>query len=186
MTLWRDFFFIKNRFVLLRDTAVFRQGFRACLGPAWYTQNMGPQIGPSWAMTYFGMPLSFGQKLHNPPMDLLVYHAPKPDRWLQIIDETADVRRLTMPFTVRYAWEGKVQPGEKYVFTQLLLPTVPQRQAVRSNAPGAATRDQVLGAGPARDVEVLDDSPLRTVWRCMEKKAIKSGWSSMTIGSPST
>ncbi len=170
MTLRRDFFFIKNRFVLLRDTAVFRQGFAARLGPTWYTQNIGPQIGPSWANTYFGTPISHGEKLHNPPMDLLVYHAPRPDRRLQILDETADVRRLAMPLTLRYVWEGEVKPGEPYCFAQLLYPTIPKRAPVRSNNPGAASLDQVLGRSPAIGVTVLRDTPLQTAWRiCSEE-----------------
>lgn len=165
MTLRRDFFFIKNRFVLLRDTAVFREGFAARLGPNCYTQNVGPEIGSSWAKTYFGTPISHGQKLRNPPMDLWIYHAPKPDRRLQIVDETSDVRRLKIPFTVRYAWEGQVKPGEKYVFTQVLVPADPKRAPVKSNAPGAARLDQVLDQSVTQRATCLHDRPGQTVWR---------------------
>jgi hypothetical protein len=165
MTVRREFFFVKNRFVLLRDTATAREEFAARLSPGWATQNVGPQIGPSWANTYFGAPVTHGRKLHNPPMDLLIYHAPKSDRRLQIVDETADVRRLPMPFTLRYAWEGTLKPNVKHCFSQLLFPTVPKREHVRSNQPGAATRDKVIGEGAAAGVTVLLDTPDQTVWR---------------------
>ena len=181
MTLRREFFFIKNRFVLLRDTATFRAGFAARLGPTWYTQNVGPEIGSSWAKTYFGMPMSHGQKLNNPPMDLWIYHAPKSDRRLQIVDETADVRRLTMPYTVRYVWEGQVEPGEKYVFTQLLVPAAPERALVRSNMPGAATLDQVLGQTAARRATCLHDAPGQTVWR-MRAEEDREEWIVLSDG----
>jgi len=165
MSVRREFFFIKNRFVLIRDTATTRQAFTARLGPGWSTQNVGPQLGSSWANTYFGAPVVFGRKLHNPQMDLLIYHAPKPDRRLQIIDETADVRRLAMPFTLRYVWEGELKPGVKHTFSQLLLPSIPKRESVKSNMPGAATLDKVLGQGAASGVSVLLDTPEQTVWR---------------------
>jgi hypothetical protein len=165
MSVRREFFFIKNRFVLIRDTATARQEFAARLGPGWSTQNVGPQVGPSWANTYFGAPVAQGRKLHNPPMDLLIYHAPKPDRRLQIIDETADVRRLNMPFTLRYVWEGELKPGVKHSFSQLLLPSIPRREPVRSNQPGAATRETVVGQGSAAGVSALLDTPEQTVWR---------------------
>lgn len=165
MSVQREFFFIKNRFVLIRDTAIAHQAFAARLGPGWATQNVGPHIGASWANTYFGAPMALGRKLHNPPMDLLIYHAPQPGRRLQIVDETADVRRLTMPFTLRYVWEGTLEPGVKHCFSQLLFPSPPQRAAVRSNQPGAATRDTIIGTGATAGVTVLLDTPGQTIWR---------------------
>ena len=175
MTVRREFFFIKNRFVLVRDTATAREEFAVRLGPVWYTQNVGPQVGPHWANTYFGHPIAMGQKLENPPMDLLVYHAPKPDRQLQILDATADVRRLNMPLTLRYVWNGVLRPGEKHSFAQLLWPVGPKREAVRSNQPGAATLEQVLGPGAAAGVTVLADSPEQTVWR-IRSEADREEW----------
>jgi hypothetical protein len=165
MSVRREFFFIKNRFVLIRDTATARERFKARIGPGWSTQNVGPQIGASWANTYFTAPVTQGRKLHNPPMDLLIYHAPKPDRHLQIVDETSDVRRLNLPFTLRYVWEGDLQPGVKQAFAELLFPTLPKREAVRSNMPGAATRDTILGPGAAAGVSVVLDNSEQTVWR---------------------
>ncbi|MHB9131023.1 MAG: hypothetical protein ACYDBB_08040 [Armatimonadota bacterium] len=165
MTLRREFFFVKNRFVIVRDTAIFRESFLARLGPTWYTQNIGPQVGDSWANTYMSTPISFDQKYKNPPMDLLVYHAPHKDRRLQILDETADIRRLTMPLTLRYVWEGIVQANQPYCFTQLLLPGIPRREPVKSNVPGAATMQDIMGQYMAAGVTVLSDAPELSAWR---------------------
>ncbi|MHB9026560.1 MAG: hypothetical protein ACYC7E_20700 [Armatimonadota bacterium] len=165
MTLRREFFFVKNRFVILRDTATFRESFLARLGPTWYTQNIGPQVGDSWANTYFSAPVSESKKYVNPPVDLLVYHAPHPDRRLYLIDETADVRRLDMPLTLRYAWEGIVQAGKPYTFAQLLLPGIPSRQPVRNNNPGAVSLQDIMGQYMAAGVTALIDTPAQSVWR---------------------
>jgi len=165
MTLRREFFFIKNRFVILRDTARFSESFLARIGPVWYTQNVGPQVGENWANTYFMAPIFEGQKLHNPPMDLLVYHAPRQNRRLLIVDDTADVRRLKMPFTLRYVQDGIVGPDQKVCFTQLLMPGLPSRQPVRSNVPGAASLESIYGQYMAAGVKVLIDNAEQSVWR---------------------
>jgi len=170
MTVRREFLFVKNRFCLVRDTATFRERFRARVGPNWCTQNVGPQVGDHWANTYFTAPISFAHKLHNPQVDLLVYHAPHADRQLVVTDATADVRRLTVPYTVRYAWEGDVEPGRPVCFAHLLLPGLPKRNPVRSNAPGAASLADITGDYMAAGVAVLADGPERTVWRIRSEK----------------
>jgi len=170
MTLEREFFFVKNRFCLIRDTAVFREAFLARIGPNWHTQNVGPQIGSHWANTYFASPFSFRVRMAQLPMDLLVYHAPHVDRRLTIVDESADVRRLDTPLTLRYAWEGVVKPGTPYTFTHLLLPGIPSRKAVLSNVPGAVSRKDILGQYMAAGVTVLKDDAEQSVWRIRSDK----------------
>jgi len=170
MTLEREFFFVKNRFCLVRDTALFRESFLARLGPNWITQNVGPQVGDYWANTYVGRPSAFGRSLHSPPMDLLVYHAPHAGRQLVVSDETADVRRLALPYTVRYVWQCIVQPQRKYCFAQLLMPGLPTRQPVRSNQPGAASLEEILGQYMAAGVSVLADDEDRSVWKMRTEK----------------
>lgn len=165
MTLRREFLFVKNRFCLFRDTATFREGFHARIGPNWYTQNVGPQVGKHWANTYFTAPIAHGRKLHNPQVDLLVYDAPHADRQLIVSDDTADVRRLTMPYTLRYVWEGTVESERRYSFAQLLMPGLPEREPVRSNAPGAASLADITGQYMAAGITVLNDSDDQSVWR---------------------
>ncbi|OPZ85088.1 MAG: hypothetical protein BWY76_01562 [bacterium ADurb.Bin429] len=165
MTLRREFFFIKNRFVVVRDTATFREAFLARLGPTWATQNVGMQVGPHWANTYLSAQVSFNQKMKQPPMDLLVYHAPKSDRRLQILDETADVRRLDMPLSLRYVWQGVVQPGQPYAFTHLMMPDIPRRKSFFNTMPGGVSLQEVAGQYIAAGVTALLDTPERSVWR---------------------
>lgn len=165
MTLEREFFFVKNRFCIVRDTARFRESFLARFGPNWLTQNAGPQIGDHWANTYFSKPYAFDVPHHAPPMDLLVYHAPHDERQLVIGDDTADVRRMRVSFTVQYVQEGVVEADAPYCFTHLLLPGMPTRNPVRSNAPGAASREDILGQYMAAGVSVLADNTEHSVWR---------------------
>jgi hypothetical protein len=120
MTHYREFFFIKNRFVVVRDTCEFRASFHARLGPVWHTQNIGRQIGESWANTYFHGPISQQVPMRNPAWDLLVFHAPQPGRKLLAGD-----RGGWVPYTLRYIWEGPVGPERRVHFTQVLLPHGP-------------------------------------------------------------
>jgi len=165
MTLRREFLFVKNRFCMVRDTATFREQFLARIGPNWYTQNVGPQVGNHWANTYFTAPLAHGCRLHNPQVDLLVYHAPHADRQLIVTDDTGDVRRLKMPFSLRYVWKGDVEAGREYSFAHLLLPGLPKREPVRSNVPGAASLADITGQYMAAGITVLKDDAEQSVWR---------------------
>jgi hypothetical protein len=165
MSLRREFFFIKNRFVLIRDTAVAQTEFVARIGPGWDTQFVGPQVGACWANTYVQAPITNEHKLHNPPVDLLICHAPKPDRRLQLVDASSDPRRETTPFTLRYVWEGALRPGVEHCFSHLLLPTIP----VHPDAPAASSlsgeNENIMRNGPVRGISALIDTPEQTVWR---------------------
>ena len=45
--------------------------------------------------------------MKTPPVDLLVWFAPRPDRQLQVVDRmTFDLRTTDCPAQLRYAWEG--------------------------------------------------------------------------------
>jgi len=155
MTLQREFFFVKNRFCLVRDTATFREAFLARLGPNWRTQNIGPRVGKNWANTFVSAPQAFGQVFHQPGMDLLVYHAPRPDRQL-VIGDAPIPKWKVLPYTLRYVQEGLVKAGMPYAFTHLLLPSFP-------TPPGA-------GAHPADGVTVLADDAEKSVWRIRSGK----------------
>jgi hypothetical protein len=98
-------------------------------------------------------------------MDLLVYHAPHDERQLVITDDTADVRRMRVPFTLRYVGEGVVEADTPYCFTHLLMPGMPTRNPVRSNVPGAVSREDILGQTMAAGVSVLADNTEHSVWR---------------------
>lgn len=114
---------------MARDIPEFQEDFLTEVGPIWNTQNVGPQIGATWANTFFTAPMAHNTSLHTPPQDLLVYFTPQPGCRLQVIDRTATdprewARRNTrgMPMQLRYSWRGDTQPGQKLLFTQVYYP----------------------------------------------------------------
>ncbi|MDP6357954.1 MAG: hypothetical protein QF473_22760 [Planctomycetota bacterium] len=127
----REFLFVKNRFVVVRDRAQFEESFLARLGPTWFAENIGPQIGPNWANTFIMTPRAHGQALLNPPWDLLIVHSPKPDRELVIRPRHATKYQLRYTSTenlIRYRWQGVVKKDDIVQFSQILLPHAPTRK----------------------------------------------------------
>lgn len=161
----REFFFIKNRFVIVKDKAEFREGFLARVGPVWYTQNVGPQVGANWANTYMDAPVFLGARAVNPPyppVDLLVYHAPHPGRKLVI--KKRPPKASCVPLSVRYLWRGVVKAGQTVVFSQLLLPHDPMR------------RPELL----ARRVNFIKDTEEETVVRIEVEKG-RQEWLTLNL-----
>ena len=109
----REFLFIKNGFVLVRDETTFHEPFRAEVGPAWNTQHVGDVRGPNWINTWFSAHYFGGQKLFDvPPWDLLVWYAPREGTQLKVLPEQADkVQAESRVFPTRYSWEGEVAAG---------------------------------------------------------------------------
>lgn len=173
----REFAFIKNRFLVVRDVATFEEGFRTRLGSIWNTQNIGPQVGVHFANTFFSQVRGGGSPdnpLNAVPCDLLVWYAPQLDCRLQVIDRTLlDPRTAPVPAQLRYFWEGEAKAGDRRHFTQLYWPHEPYRARVASNAQGAKT--EWIG-GPHADtagaggIETLLDTPETTVLRCSFEK----------------
>ena len=162
----REFMFIKNRFLVARDIPEFEEAFLAQVGPVWNTQNVGPQLGDTWANTFFSSPRAAGVGLHTPPQDLLVYFTPRPGCRLQVVDRTAvDPRAGDVPAQLRYVWRGAAQAGQKLLFTQVYYPHAPSRSQAISNAPGAARPADLLGTAGADGIHVLLDTPEATVLR---------------------
>ena len=130
MTHRRELFFVKNRFVVVRDVAEFRERFVARVGPTWKTQRVSA-TGGHWLNTYMAAPLAAENiRLSSLACDLLIYHAPKPDARLEIVakGKLGDPYAY-VPLRTRYAWRGIVEPGKKLHFTQLLLPHTPLQPA---------------------------------------------------------
>ena len=128
----REFFFVKNRFVLVRDRALFEEGFLVRLGPLWYTENVGPQIGPHWANAFLDAPQAHGIALRNAPWDLLVCHSPKPGRELVVRPRRGKGNYFDLTgaaeSTIQYRWQGATTPGQTVQFSQVLLPHAPSRK----------------------------------------------------------
>jgi hypothetical protein len=121
----REFLFIKNRFVLVRDESLFRDNFRARVGPIWNTQDIGRSRGMNWVDTWIQSHWWESSHLYeNPPWNLLIYHAPMAaTSIISIANEAAggppSAARMK---TLQYAWEGTVRVGKRLQFTTLLVP----------------------------------------------------------------
>ncbi|MHB9132407.1 MAG: hypothetical protein ACYDBB_15160 [Armatimonadota bacterium] len=139
----RDFLFIKNGFVLVRDETTFHDTFTARLGPIWNTQNIAPVQGANWVNSWFSGHWFQNNYLYsNLPWDLLVYHAPKADRKLTVRGRWSGTE-VDVPYVTQYTWEGEVTPGARVQFTEVLLPHAP-----------------VLDASPlAKNIIMLKDAP---------------------------
>ncbi len=167
----QEIVFVKNRFLVRRETVVFEETFRARLASLWNTQNIGPQVGTHWANTFMGAPVaSNGQiAMRTPPADLLVYFAPQPGWRMQVVDRTAeDPRTEVCPAQVRYVWEGTSSPGQQLHCTQVYYPHAATKARASSNEPGAKAMypggDLAATAG-ASGIEVIRDDTETTVLR---------------------
>lgn len=166
----REFVFVKNRFLATRETVAFEESFKARVAPVWNTRNIGPQVGPHWANTFMGkLAASNGQvEMDAPPVDLLVWFAPRPDCRLQVVDRLAeDARAAACGAQLRYLWEGTPAAGQKLVFTQFYCPHPPYRPVLRTNAAGAKASyaDELQATAHAAGVRAVRDDPEASVLR---------------------
>jgi hypothetical protein len=160
MTHQREFFFIKNRFVVLRDLSNFADGFLARVGPTWRTQRVS-NAGENWANTFFDAPIGAENiRLNALAYDLLVYHAPKAGARLLISqDGKLGDNYAYAPVQVRYAWQGIVGGGAPCAITTVLLPHSPLQRS-RELAANIAT----LLDTPTQTVIRLRVEPKREEW----------------------
>ena len=166
----REIVFVKNRFLATRELLTFEESFPARVAPLWNTRNVGPQVGDHWANTFLpSLVASNGNvEMKNPPVDLLVWFAPRPDCRLQVVDRLADdPRAIACPSQVRYVWEGTPAAGETLVFTQLFLPHPPYRPAIRSNQAGAKASygDALQATAGASGIQAVRDTVEASVLR---------------------
>jgi len=134
----REFLFVKNGFVLVRDETSLDDAFRAEIGPTWNTQHAGRVRGSHWINTWFSahygvirnLSAEAGEeKLFDvPPWDLLVWYAPREKTQLKVVPADK-MQAASHMFPTRYAWEGNVEPGTKLQFVTVLLPHAPTRDA---------------------------------------------------------
>lgn len=149
---WRDFLFVKNRFVLLRDEVQADAPLRARIGPVWNTQNIDRRRGANWVDSWFTAHWYNGSvRLYvNPPGRLLIWHAPRADARLSVAPERRpdvaddDQRAALKHFlSEQYAWTGTAARGQRLQFATLLVPHLPGTD----------------GADLARRIRVLRDEP---------------------------
>ncbi|MBM4036117.1 MAG: hypothetical protein FJ291_30660 [Planctomycetes bacterium] len=140
----REFLFVKNRFLLVRDETAFDEPFRAAVGPTWNTQRVGERRGDNWLNTWFEGHYFQKSRLYDvPPWDLLLYYGPKAGAKLEVAGTPIDAPANSRLIATHYTWEGDVTPGQRLQFVSVLLPHAPTRDA----------------SPLARGIEVLKDEP---------------------------
>jgi len=130
MTNAREFMFLKNRFVVVKDVASFRERFLARVGPTWKTQRISA-AGDHWLNTYMDAPIAAEKiRLNSLAFDLLIVHAPKAGAEEEVVQVAKPGANYAyVPLRTRYAWRGIVEPGKPLGFAQVLLPHSPLRPA---------------------------------------------------------
>jgi len=178
----REFIFAKNRFLATREIVTFEESFPARVAPLWNTHNIGPQLGGHWANTFIHQPVGENgtRSMKTPPVDLLVWFAPRADRRLQVIDRLVeDPRAEACPNQIRYVWEGTPAPGQKLVFTQVYYPHPPYRARAASNNPNpgakAAYGDELQATAHASGIQVIRDDAEASVLR-LELESGRTEW----------
>ena len=168
----REFVFAKNRFLATRESVTFEESFKARVAPLWNTHNIGPQIGSHWVNTFIHQPVSenLTRSAKTPPVDLLVWFAPRADCRLQVVDRLQDdPRAVACPNQVRYVWEGKPVLGEKLVFTQVYYPHAPYKPRPTSNNPNpgvkAAYASELEATAHASGIQVIRDDAEASILR---------------------
>ncbi|MHB9022955.1 MAG: sugar-binding protein [Armatimonadota bacterium] len=128
----RQFFFVRNGFLVLKDRVTFNDTWLCRIGPCWQTQCVNPTYGKNWVDTsvpsLFLTGLGTGGgclRWKNPPRDLLVYHPTKTDCSLEMVNRFAEQPYRVLPIRLRYAWKGMAEKGQQLYFTTVLLPHAP-------------------------------------------------------------
>jgi hypothetical protein len=74
----RRFFFVKDRFALVRDHATASTAVTAALGNVWHARDVHPDHGDNWFDLYTREPWSLNNwKYKNPQQSLLLYFVPR-------------------------------------------------------------------------------------------------------------
>lgn len=139
----RRLYFVKNRFLLVRDRFSFPERMAVAVGPVWHAADLHPSRGEHWCDVYYREPLANVWKYRNPERYALLYFVPRPGQRFGAFEEasylppedcprnahsdTVDARcRSGPPFVVYQRWTGETSPGESRWFDTLLLPHGPE------------------------------------------------------------
>jgi len=152
----RRFYFVKNRFLLVRDRTTFTGAMEATTGTVWHAYDVHPEHGPNWYSLFDRTPLGLGGwSFKNPERYVLLYAVERAGH---------EVREWQVPqagnppsgsFVVDQRWAGAASAGDVQWFDTLLLPYGGER------SPGEVADDVEVvvddGAALALKVSIGDE-----------------------------
>ena len=134
----RTIFFVKNRFLWVRDEYISNSVGSAAIGPIWQVETLGPDRGHSWFQFSTERLLGNVWYFRNPRRFGLLHFAPKDESQTgvfldrsKLVPDTCETERLTPQiraecrggptYTVYQRWSGEFMPGERHAFGSLLV-----------------------------------------------------------------
>jgi len=158
----RRLYFVKNRFLLVRDRFTFPDPIEAAAGPVWHAADLRPAHGANWYDVFQREPVANVTRFRNPERSLLLYFVPREGFASAAFEEasylpaagcprpgsspTLEARcRSSPPYVLTQRWTGEARAGETRWFDTLLLPHGPEQ-----TPEGAAEGVRVLLADPQR------------------------------------
>lgn len=141
----RTLFFVKNRFLLVRDRFVFPHEMAVSAGPLWHAADLAPERGTHFFDVYDRLPLTNVWRVLNPERHALVYFVPRPGTEAEAREAAAYLPpercasssgpsvaaecRHGPTFYAAQRWSGTVEAGASRVFDTLIVPHAPRRGA---------------------------------------------------------
>jgi hypothetical protein len=153
----RRVYFVKNRFLLVRDRFLFTQDLQAAVGTVWHGEDVRPEHGANWYDLYWREPRGLNWKFKNPERYALLYFVPRVGREIAAWKESAYAPKYTSPPWVLYQKGcGEAKATQAVWFDTLLLP-----HGNELTPPKAAAQVSVLyddGANVALQVRSGDET----------------------------
>jgi hypothetical protein len=119
----RRVFFVKNRFLLVRDGATFPSAMTAGIGPVWHAADVHPARATNWFDLYYREPRGLAWTYANPERYALLYLLPRAGYTVQAWKEAAYAPKFTSPpYVLTQYWVGNAAAGKTLWFDSLLLP----------------------------------------------------------------
>lgn len=119
----RRFYFVKNRFLLVRDHVAFPAPMLVAAGPVWHAYDVARSTGENWFDVYWREPRGLAWKYKNPERYLFLWLAPRAgyaiDAWKE---QSYTGQYTTAPFILAQRWSGDAKAGDARWFDSLLLP----------------------------------------------------------------
>ena len=153
----RRFFFVKNRFLLVRDHVVFQEPMDAATGTVWRASDVAGPPGPNWYDLFDRAPPGVRRTTNQTTTDfrnveryVLLYLVERPGYEIQECrDPGVSDNPASPPFLISQQWQGDTAMGQSLWFDSILLPHGPE----------------ISPLGAAGSIEVLYDDGINVAFK---------------------